>query len=751
MLALLGRCMYRMRWVILVIILLLVGLSAFYGTSVFGLLKSGGFDDPQSESTHAANILNAQLGGATADVVILMQSDTLSVKDAAFTAAATHLLSTLQQRPEVAAVTSYYSTHDARFLARNGHETFATLQLRAKDQAEQNASYLAIRPLITSPILHITIGGNVPANLVINSQVSTDIEHAEITTGPILAVLLFFVFDSMVAALLPLLMGGIAMLGAFVVLRVLASFTDVSIFAINIITMLSIGLGIDYALFIVTRFREELALQENDVQAAIERTMSRAGHTVLFSGLTVSMCLLSLLLFPQLFLRSMGIGAIATILVVLLAALTFLPAALSILGKHVNALSIVRLLRRSSPRKEGANAQGAWYRFSEIVMRWPAPIIVAGLIILMTLGYPFLHVAFTVPDINVLPANQPVRVVSDRLTSDFDQSPSQITIAVQTNGDALSASNLAGLMQYVQEIEQISGVQHIDSLVTMNPSLSLLDYQQGYAHLDQNPQLTPVVQQFAHGNVTKIVVGLRPQDNTAAAQKIVRQVRALQKPAGLSAWVYGVTPVQMDILSSLSHTLPYALALIAAMIFILLFLMTNSLLIPIKAIILNVCSLTATFGGLVWIFQDGHLQHLLDFQPVGGIDATQLVLIFAIAFGLSMDYEVFLLSRMKEQYDLVADNRAAVAGGLQKTGWLITSAAILLAIVLGAFGMAKIIFIKEVGIGLAIAVIMDATLIRMLLVPATMRLLGSWNWWTPALLRSRRRGRILEKPAVEGA
>jgi RND superfamily putative drug exporter len=502
--------------------------------------------------------------------------------------------------------------------------------------------------------------------------------------------------------------------------------------------MLGLGLAIDYSLFIVTRFREELQASENDVSGALQRTMATAGRTILFSGLTVSTSLLSLLLFPEFFLRSMGMGSIAATLVALLAALTILPAALALLGKRVNALSIQRLFRRTSGNaKSSSETHGAWYRLSQAVMRWPIPVALVVIAILVLLGTPFLHASFATPGVTVLAPDQPARIVSDRLSQDFAQEgSSQLEIVINTPGNALSATNLASLDNYVHSIAAIPGVIHVESLVTVDPSLSLVDYQQLYAHTTANPQLAAVASQLANGDATQLTVAMQPADRSPAAEAIVRQARAITTPAAFVPLVTGVTPAQMDQLASLDNTLPYALAVITIAVFVLLFLMTGSILMPLKAILLNVLSLSATFGALVWIFQDGHLEHLLHFQSLGSLDSTQPILIFAIAFGLSMDYEVFLLSRIKERFDATGDNRAAIASGIQRTGWLITSAAVLLAVVLGAFGSSHIIFVQEIGIGLAIAVIMDATLVRMLLVPATMRLLGRWNWWAPAPLRA---------------
>ncbi len=735
-----GSILYRARWAVLLGGMALVVAAAIFGSGVFGLLSAGGFQDPNSQSTHAQTLLDQQLGGASTDIVLLFRSNTLKATDPAFASAATQLLSTLQAQPEVASVISYYSTQSSAFISRDGHETFAALQLVPKDETSKEKDYKALLPLMNSPTLQVSVGGTVAVNVAVNNQVSADLEHAEVLTFPIVAVLLVIVFGGLVAAGLPLLIGVIAILGAFAVIRLLTGLTDISVFAINVVTVIGLGLAIDYSLFIVTRFREELRPDEGDVRGALQRTLATAGRTILFSGLTVSVSLLGLLLFPEGFLRSMGLGAIGAVLVALLAALTILPAVLALLGSRVNALSIQGLFRHFFPSRHTANsgeARGVWYRLSQTVMRFPIPVGLGVLAILILLGLPFLHASFSTPDVHVLPTGQESRVVTEKLTQDFPQhGASELVIAIRTPGNALSAGNLASLDTYVRDILAMPGVVQVQSLVTASNALSLAQYQQLYANPAANPQLAAVAAELAHGDATRVTVELRSADFSAATENTVRQIRALRAPGGIAPLVGGETPYQMDLFANLRATLPYALLVMVLAVFILLFLMTGSVVMPIKAIVLNTLSLTATFGALVWIFQDGHLQNLLNFQSSGSIDGTQTILIFALAFGLSMDYEVFLLSRIKEQFDATHDNRAAVASGLQRTGWLITSAAFLFAVVLAAFSTSEIVFIKEIGVGLAIAVLMDATLVRALLVPATMRLLGEWNWWAPRPLRA---------------
>jgi uncharacterized membrane protein YdfJ with MMPL/SSD domain len=560
MLAKLGTVIHRARWAVLIGGGMLVVAIAIYGTGLFSLLKSGGFEDPNSESAHARALLDAQLGGSTTDIVILMQSDTLNATDPAFADAAAQILTPLQNRPEVASVVSYYSTHSPRFLSRDGHETFAAVQLAAQDEKIKGQDYQALLPLLTSPTLHISVGGNVAANVAINHQVSADLEHAEIITFPVVGILLFLVFAGLVAASLPLLIGGIAILGAFAFLRMLTGVTDISVFAINVVTVLGLGLAIDYALFIVTRFREELVPNERDVAGALARTLSTAGRTVLFSGLTVSVSLLGLLLFPEGFLRSMGLGAIGAVLVAMVAALTILPALLALLGRQVNALSLQPVIRRIIPSRRRAttgDAQGAWYRLSQTVMRRPVPVALAVLVVLILLGVPFLHASFSTPDVRVLPAGQEVLVTTNRLSDDFaQQGASEIVIALRTPGDALSASNLARLDSYVQSIEALPGVVQVQSLVTVSPSLSLSDYQQLYTHPDANPQLAAVAAQLARGDATKVILEVQSAEFSSETQALVRQIRALVAPGGLQPLVTGETAYQMDLSATSAQHCP---------------------------------------------------------------------------------------------------------------------------------------------------------------------------------------------------
>jgi RND superfamily putative drug exporter len=745
MLANMGSFLYRRRIIALCVSLILVIGVVSYGLGVFGFLNARNAGVDNSESAQAMQLNQTKFGNTSTDVVLLLRSNSLKVTDTTFMQAATALLSTLKNRPEVASLTSYYGTQSLNFVSRDEHETFVQIRLKgqAQDFFTKKREYTSLKPFITSQTLEVLTGGSIPASIASSQQASNDLQQAEIFTLPVLVVLLLLVFGGVVATVLPLLIGIVAIMGAFALLRVFANVTAVSPFAINVVTMLGLGVAIDYVLFMLTRFREELSYNEQDVRGALERTMATAGRTVIFSALTVSTSLLGLLLFPLSTLRSLGLGAISVILVVMFVALTILPVLLALLGRRVNALPLRRIAK--SRRTPGATApgaiheggrQGVWYRLSEVVMRWPIPVTLFVLIILVTLVIPFLHIKLATTDINILPANQEARVVSSRLSQDFaHQGNAQLTIIIQTPGNALSPDSLTSLDRYVRSVQALSGVVQVQSLVTVSPDLDLPSYQRLYANPGLDRQVDQAATKLANGNFSQMTVAIGPANHTSEATNLVKQIRALHTSGGLTASVDGITPEEIDLLASIETTLPSVLLVIIASTFVLLFLMTGSLVMPLKAIFLNMLSLSATFGGLVWIFQDGHLQNLLHFELFGSIEAVQPVVIFAIAFGLSMDYEVFVLSRIKEYFDKTGNNRRAVSLGIQSTGWLVTSAALLLAVVLLGFGAAKTISVQEVGIGLALAVIMDATLIRTLLLPATMRLLGTFNWWAPAPLR----------------
>ncbi|WP_141577955.1 MMPL family transporter [Actinomadura sp. WMMA1423] len=688
-----GRWVHRRRrWVLAVAGAALV-FAAVWGTGVFGALtSSGGFDTPGSQSAAATRIAERDLGRDEADVVILYQG-AATVDTPSFRSSVERALAALPS-DKVAKASTYWTTGSPQFVSEDRKATYAVLQLAGSDEAAREDAYKAIQDDLTEVGGGLTakVGGQVGTGVAINERVSSDIGRAEGMAMPILLVLLVLIFGGLVSASLPLLVGGLAILGSFTALHALTYVTDVSIFAVNITTFLGLGLAIDYGLFMVSRFREEIGRDGASAEDALAATMATAGRTVAVSGVTVAVSLSGLLLFEQNFLVSMGYGGIATVLVCMAGALTVLPALMAVLGPKVNALPIRR------HRASAGRTEGWWGRVARSVMRRPVVYMVATVALLLVLGAPFLRINWGGVDAKVLPDGTDARAVAETLESRFPRGATSPIEAVVTG-----TSDQAAVQAYG-------------------------------ARLDALPGVTAATVTGAKGTTTRIALRYEPDPNSGAARDLVQRVRDVPPPPGAQARVGGQTADVVDQLASIGATLPWLALLVGGATFLLLFLAFGSVLLPLKAIVMNMLSLSATFGAVVLIFQDGHLSGPLDFTATGAISPAMPILMLAMLFGISMDYEVFLLSRVREQYDLTGSNTAAVASGVQRTGAIITSAALLFIVVIGAFATSGITFIKMTGVGMAVAILLDATVVRALLVPATMRLLGRANWWAPGPL-----------------
>ncbi|MGH3859105.1 MMPL family transporter [Actinokineospora sp.] len=689
--------------------MILVGTAAFvafagiWGTGVFDrLADDGSLSDPASESQRIISRVSEEIGRTNVHLIALYSSDTLDVTDARFRDPVNAVVADLKADKAVEMVTSFYETKAPSLVSTDNNATYVPIRFVAgtgEAVVKQVRDRLAIEGLTTQ------IGGQLAVNLDIDKQVGDDIVRAELIATPILLLLLVFIFGSVVAASMPLLIGGVAILGAFTAVRGLTMVTDVSVFSINIITILGLGLAVDYALFMVSRFREELD-KGYEVNDAVRRTMATAGRTVAVSGVVVTLALSGLMIFPQMLLRSMGLGGASAVIVAMLTSLTVLPAMLAVLGHRINALRLPWLRKRKIPTVTGAVAtaaaktadNGVWARIANSVMHRPVLYTLGVTLILLLLAAPFTRVQFGGVDERVLPPGTESRVVSERLAAEFDGDgvdPIRVLVSGASKDTATA---------FAKQIVDVPGVR-----------------------------ATSVAGQ--KGDSTLFTVGYDGASNSEHARDIVVGIRDLAPPAGAEVLVGGPTAGVVDQVNGLGERVPWMLLLVAGITFILLALAFGSLVVPLKAIVMNLVSIGAAFGVVVWIFQDGHFANLLNFTPTGYIDASQPILMLAILFGLSMDYEVFLLSRIREQWDNLGDNTAAVAGGVQRTGGIITSAALLLCVVVGAFATSGITFIKMVGVGMLVALAVDATLVRLLLVPATMRLLGGANWWAPKFLR----------------
>ncbi|HEV2376755.1 MAG TPA: MMPL family transporter [Streptosporangiaceae bacterium] len=694
-----SRFVFRRRWLVLAAAAIAIAGAAVWGTGVFGSLQTaGGFNVPGSQSDRASAIAAHAFGHDSADVVVLYRSATLTVADPAYRDAVTRTMTALP-RGRVLSYQTYWQSRSPEFTGAGGHDTYAVLRLAGSTDAAKIKTYQAISGQLAAPGLSEQAGGQIPTEQAINNEVKSDIGRAEAMSMPVLLILMLVIFGSLAAASLPLAIGGIAILGSFTALRLLTLVTNVSVYSINITTILGLGLAIDYGLFLVARFREELD-QQPTVEDALAATLATAGRTVAVSGVTVALALSSLMLFPEVFLRSMGYGGVATVAVAVLAALTVMPALLAVLGTKVNALRVRR------PAAAARTDSGAWYRIASSVMRRPVAYVAVIVVALLAIGAPFLSIAWGGTDARALPAAAAPRVVYETLARDFPaNSTTPIQDLVTLAAPATSPTGHADLGDYLTHLAQVPGVRAA--------------------------QVAGV-----SGHVAQIDLRFAGDPMSSAARALVGRVRAVTPPRGAHAYIGGTSAQLVDELGSLGHTLPWMALMVGLTTFVLLFLAFGSVVLPVKAIVMNVLSLAATFGVVVWVFQWGHLSGLLQFTATGTIDPTMPILMLAIIFGLSMDYEVFLLSRIRERYDLTGDNTAAVASGLQSTGGIITSLALLLVIVVGAFSASGITFIKLMGVGMIVALVVDATVIRVLLVPATMRLLGRANWWAPRPLRS---------------
>ncbi|MGW3411341.1 MMPL family transporter [Streptomyces sp. NPDC000888] len=682
----------------LLVALVLTALAVVAGSGVADRLGSGGWEDPGAQSTYATEALEREFPASQPNLLLLIDSGSASVDDPAVAAEAKRLVERLADEKGVTGVGSYWQSGSPALRAKDGHEALVAARITGEEKAAgETLDRIAPSFRGTHGLIEVEVGGPVAVRHEIQTTIREDLTRAELIALPVTLVLLVMVFGSAVAALLPLLVGIFAILGTNAVLRGLTEFTDVSVFAINLTTALGLGLAIDYALFIVRRFREELATGAEPL-TAVGTTLRTAGRTVLFSSLTVAVSLAAMLLFPQYFLRSFAYAGIAVVLLAAAAALILLPAALVLLGHRVNSLDLRRLFRRGKPRASSDAAGGAaWGRMANLVMRRAPVFAVATSVGLVVLGLPFLGVKFGTADDRQLPSGAESHVVQQHIREGFPGSPG--------GGLEVLAEGRATETQYAQYKERIAAL----------------------------PEVLRVDGPLVNGDSAYFTVLPKGEAVDEGAQRLVGELRATNAP--FDTKVTGTAAVLVDSKHAIAEQLPWAAAFIAIVTLFLVFLLTGSVLIPIQAVLLNALSLTAMFGAVVWVFQDGHLSGLLGFTSSGSIETTLPVLMFCVAFGLSMDYGVFLLSRIKEEYDQTGDHREAVRFGLQRTGGLITAAAVILAVVMVAIGTSRVTNTKMLGLGIALAVLMDAMIVRSLLVPAVMRLTGRATWWAPGPLR----------------
>jgi len=706
----LGTFVVKHRKRVFITYLITVVVTGVIGAGMFGSLKSQGYDDLGSDSAAVDSILREEFNATDASIILIIDTGN-AIDDPASIAAATKITDDVAAQENVKSVISYWNSGNLSELkSKDGNAGLVMVYFESEisdETAAATALNLQTKYDQDQNDTRTYVGGIEVLYNSINTQIENDLKKAELIAVPLNIIMLLIVFGAAVAAGLPMVVALGSIAGSFFVLYIMTQFTDVSIFALNLITGLGLGLGIDYALLIVNRFREELA-RTNDVNASIIRTVATAGKTVFSSGVTVALVLASMLLFPQYFLKSFAYAGVSVVLFAVLASVIALPAVLAMLGHKVDKFKIRR--GNLQPKETGA-----WSWLAANVMKRPVAVTLGTMTVLLALASPAFNAKFSQVDDRVLPASNPAAIASDQLRIRFEsQVPIEVLLPIAATAEQVNEYALA-----LASDVNVTRVLTSDSLI-QGDVLTVLLPEQGVAPSTSHHRIT------VYSNL---------ESRNKDAQDLITRLRGVSAPVE-GVLVGGQAAIFTDSQNGISDNLPAVLGWLAIATFIVLFLYTGSIILPIKALILNLLSLGATLGLLVWIFQDGNAKWLVgDFTVTGALDTSTLVLVAIVAFGLSMDYELFLLSRIKEEHDAGADTIKSVTVGLQKSGRIITAAAVLIAIVFACFITSGVTSIKMLGFGIAFAIILDATVVRGLLVPALMRLAGDWNWWAPAPLR----------------
>jgi putative drug exporter of the RND superfamily len=829
-----GAFAYRFRWAILLLWGMVLISSSYFAPGLSGQLKGGGFDGANSEAERVQDLMSDEFGLSPATLTVVFTGDGIPARSEEFQKAQESALAEVRKLDNVRQVISYADSEDSRYISEDGKKSYAVVTSDVSVDATRNVVD-EVRSKVRSNKLETYVTGAPAVYQDLEAASNEDVKEAEKYAFPFAVLILILAFGTLVAAGVPVLIGGASVVTALATLYFIASIYDMSVFTLTLSTMLGLGLGIDYALFFVSRFREEL--EDYPTVEAVPRTVATAGRSIFFSGTAVLIGLSGLLFFPFMFMRSIGVAGVVVVFVSVLAALTLLPALLGVLGSRINRLAIRR-------RGDGAGS-AFWSRSAEVVMRHPLAVILLAAAILGTLLYPVSHMKVGIPEATVLPQEYESRAGDDILKRNFEYSAlNPMEVVANLEDGPLSARGLSDTRELGENISGADGISRVESVYTLaaaaaedyadrvteareqaqeeaasrvdalvqqqieeqtqnetdravNEQLSQLEATYGAVppgteerlRADIRPRVESEVRASegrirdeverrlaeevdrkvadlpegvsADGTVTpegvanflKLPAATRSEDlqdtldtyvagdrtllrgvteanpYTQGAYGAVDAVRAVEAPDGTSFLVGGLSAGQKDFISSLYGKAPLAAAFVIGVTYLILLVTFRSVFLPLKAVIVNILSLTASFGAMVFVFQDGNLSGLLDFTPLGFVDATLPILMFCTIFGVSMDYEVFLLSRIREAYENGDSNAASVSKGLVATAGIITSAAAIIIVVTGAFALTGIVLTKAIGLGLAVAVFVDATIVRILLVPATMRILGDWNWW----------------------
>ena len=726
----LGRFSSRNRWWVIAIWgLLVIAVAPVFG-SIEEPLKVGGFSTEDAEGARAGRLLERELGASPSTLVLIYTSDTLTADSRAFQEQVTGSIERLRRLPFVEDI--LLPSADATLVSPDKQVAYSLVGLDLPSEEAQRYVPEAEAAILEQPDLEIIVAGGPAFYSDIETASQRDLRRAEFIALPFALIALILVFGALVAALVPLIVGCLGVGVTLLCIHLVAHVVDMSIFALNLATMLGLGLAVDYCLFITSRYREELAHNSGAVEGAVIAAISRAGRAVLFSGLTVMIGLAGLTFFPLMFLRSIGVAGVIVVLVSTLAALTLLPAVLTVIGPRIEKWPVGPL---ATGLTEGTSETGFWSRLAAAVMKHPVIVALLTLALLIAFGWPFTHANISSPDATILPDDLPSRQGYDLLVERYgggEISPFVIVLE-SPSGEITNPGNLRFVHGLGVRIGSDSRIQRVQSAV-MAPGLN--------DHL--TPAGTVKLRQLLEGAGVKTQLGRFLSDRVAVIlaypvapandprnKELLGQLREIAPPPGLDLLVGGGTAEIVDVVNAIYGDFPLVAVGIVLTTYLILMILFRSVLLPLKAILMNVASILASYGALVWIFQDGHLHELLGFTPQGFVEASLPVLLFCVLFGLSMDYEVFLLSRIQEEWEQSGSNDRAVAVGLQRSGRIISSAALIVVVVTASFVSADVVLVKALGLGIALAVALDATIVRALLVPASMKLLGAANWWMP--------------------
>ena len=737
-----GRQVFRLRWFIIVFWVVVLGASIPFTIKIGDALNGGGYSYDASESSHVDTIISTQLPRPASQLLVIFQSDHTSVSDPAYQQEVHNFISRVRSYRYRTGISSSSAGLD-------GRTTYVTVNLGIYPGGDELSAFHKLVPegSAASPA-HAYVTGDPAVDHAFSSLSTSDVEHAELTALPIALLVLLMIFGTLVAAAMPLLLAMVAVPVSLALIYAIGLHISMSIFVLNVATIIGLGISIDYSLFMVRRFRDELAAGRS-VAEAVGWTIATSGEAIMFSGLIVMIGFAGLLLIRVGLTTSLGIGGAVVVAVSMLAALTLLPALLSVLGPRINALRIPLISRLTAPHSHATDANGGkarrsfWQSVAGAVMRRPLLFILAVSAVLIAMGWPIFSIELGTPTVTSLPTSSESRQGIDILYKQFpDTNTNVVSIIAQSpqGSSMLSSANLAkldNLSRWLARQPHITNVISLTQLPAGNgtPTVSAQELTHLYTTgaYQHNSAIAQFVISTTNGNTTLITATTDAQLDSSQGNALIDDLRAGDKAAGqgLTVLVGGQQANDLDFDRYLYGNFPFSILFILGATYILLLLMFRSLFLPLKAILMNVLSVGACLGVLVFVFQWGHLSNVLNFTANGYLDTIAPILLFCILFGLSMDYEVFLLSRVQEEWLRTHNNRYAVARGLEKTGGVITNAALLFVIVTGAFTFTSILVTKEIGLGMSLAVLVDATIIRTLLVPATMRLLGRWNWWLP--------------------